>query len=281
LNLRVCSPWIALAALTSTAACTSVLGLKTPTLRWCAQPQNQHDFCEDFDHENYLGDWTLAPDPPTGATRTIVESTDSAPNALSTTMQPLATGAANLTGLATAFSSRSIDHVVVNVDVRVAQAEFMQDGQIASGIGFLLVEDTTSVAGQTSTCIGLVLAPPSTGNTGTVTVALIVVPAITDCFTVNNLMLDGGDATIDVPSPIPLATILTNQWQHITLEVIRGDDGAGIVRPTVANTGALPDVPIPTELFPEGYPQLGIASSVTGPAGNVEIDFDNVAADFP
>jgi hypothetical protein len=118
-----------------------------------------------------------------------------------------------------------------------------------------------------------------------VQVALIVVPAITDCFTVNNLMVDAGDDAGAAPmSPqvlVPLHTILTNQWQHITLEVIRGDDGSGIVRPTVANTGALPDVPIPAELFPPGFPQLGIASSVTGPAGNVRIDFDNVTADFP
>lgn len=286
-KLRSAIPWLALAAVTSTAACTSILGLKNASLRWCAQPGNEHDFCEDFDHENFIASWGTRPDPPPGATRTIIASDDSPPNALSTTIQPLTTGQANFTGLATAFTTRSIDHVIINVDVRVVRAEFKSDGAIVSGIGFLLLEDTSSVMTQRNTCMGLLLAPTA-NTTGTVAIAVVVVPNPMDCFTVNNLMLDGGDdagtdtsMSGDVPAPIVLATIPTNQWQHVSLEIIRSEDGSGILRPTIANAGALSDVPVPAELYPAGYPQLGIASSVTGPAGNVEIDFDNVTADFP
>jgi hypothetical protein len=285
-------PWIpglAFAALTATAACTSVLGLKNPSLRWCAQQNPQHDFCEDFDHENAIDSWTLKPTPTGGAGRSIIASDDSPPNALSTSVPPQPTGQGNLTGLANAFPDRSIDHVIIELDIRIDKAEFMQDGPIVSGIGFLLLEDTSKLSNTLNTCMGLVLAPPSSGLSGTIAVAAVVIPAA-DCFSVNNLMdaaasdAGGGGATMDSgapPQPIVIATILTNQWQHVKLELIRGEDGSGILQPTLNTTGAIPAVPVPAELFPPGYPQLGIASSVTGPAGNVEIDFDNVTADFP
>jgi hypothetical protein len=282
-------PGLALAALTSTAACSSVLGLKSASLRWCDQQNPQHDFCEDFDHENVLDSWTLSPTPQLGAVRAIIASDDSPPNALSTSVPPQATGQGNLTGLAIAFPNRSIDHVKIHVDVRIDKAEFLQDGDLVSGIGFLLLEDTTTRPGAPNTCMGLVLAPPGSGLSGEVAVAAVIIPA-GDCFSVNNVVDaaasrgDGGDATMSgnmPPQPILLTNILTNQWQHIDLEVIRAEDGSGVLRTTIATTGALAPVPFPAELFPPGTPQLGIASSVTGPAGNVEIDFDNVTADFP
>jgi len=285
-NVRRWVPVLAFAALTGTAACTSVLGLKNASVRWCDR-QPPHDFCEDFDHDNALDSWTLKPTPTGGAMRSLIASDDSAPNALSTSVPPQATGEGNLTGLANAFPSRSIDHVRITVDVRITQAEFKQEGAIASGIGFLLLEDTSMVQSAMNTCMGLVLAPSGSGLTGTIAVAAVVIPA-QDCFSVNNLMDasasgDGGDATMDAgapPQPIVLATILTNQWQNIELEVTRAEDGSGVLSTTIATTGAIPSVTFPAELFPPGYPQLGIASSVTGPAGNVEIDFDNVTADF-
>jgi hypothetical protein len=286
MNVRRWLPGLAFAALTSTAACTSVLGLKNASVRWC-DTQPHHDFCEDFDHDNALDSWTLRPTPQGGAMRSLIASDRSPPNALMTSVPPQATGEGNLTGLANAFSSKSIDHVLITVDVRITQAEFKQEGAIASGIGFLLLEDTSREPNSMNTCMGLVLAPSGSGLTGTIAVAAVVVPAA-DCFSVNNLMDasasgDGGDTTVDAgapPQPILLATILTNQWQHIELEVTRAADGSGVLSPTIATTGAIPPVMFPAELFPQGYPQLGIASSVTGPAGNVEIDFDNVTADF-
>jgi hypothetical protein len=257
-------------------------------VRWCDQPQNSyHAFCEDFDHDNALDSWTLKPTPTGGAMRALIASDDTPPNALSTSVPPQATGQGNLTGLANAFPNRSINHVKITVDVRITQAEFKQEGAIASGIGFLLLEDTSLDQNAMNTCMGLVLAPSGSGLTGTIAVAAVVVPAA-DCFSVSNLMDasasgDAGDATTDAgaaPQPILLATILTNQWQHIELEVNRAEDGSGVLSPTIATTGKIPSVMFPAELFPQGYPQLGIASSVTGPAGSVEIDFDNVTADF-
>jgi hypothetical protein len=177
---------------------------------------------------------------------------------------------------------------MISVDIRINKAVFMQDGPIVSGIGFLLLEDTSMRPDTPNTCMGLVLAPAGNGLSGTVALAAVVVPG-GDCFSVNNLMDaaafgDGGAATMNdggaPPQPIVLATILTNQWQNVSLEIVRAEDGSGVLRPTIAHAGALSPVPIPAELFPPGYPQLGIASSVTGPAGDVAIDFDNVTADF-
>jgi hypothetical protein len=272
----------------ASTACAAVLDLKDATPRWCARPENQHAFCEDFDHADPIAAWQLSPAPPVGADRSIVASDKSAPNALSTSMEPLSSGEAKLTGLATGFQTRSIDHVVVGLEVRVVQAAFQFDttGTLASGIGFLLIEDTSTVAGMPNACMGLVLAPSATS--GTVRLVWVAVQAVTDCFTVSNLMIDaGGDGGVNpmqsltVAMPMPLATILTNQWQHVTLELTRNAaDGSGTMRPTIANAGAFDGVPIPAGLLQPGFPQVGIASSVTGPAGNVQIEFDNVTVDF-
>ncbi len=281
----------ALAALTTTA-CAAVIGLKDASPRWCEQARNQHAFCEDFDHADPIAAWQLTPVPPTGADRSVVASDDSPPNALSTSMQPLSAGEAKITGIATGFADHSIDHVVLGVDVRVVSAdfEFNDAGTLVSGIGFLLIEDTSSSPGAPNACMGLVLAP-APGVLGTVLLAWEAVQEVSDCFTVSNLMLDsgaladadGGPATMSdltVPTPVPLATILTGQWQHVTLELTRHGDGSGVLHPAIVNAGALSDVPLPAGLLQPGFPQVGVASSVTGPAGNVQIEFDNLTVDF-
>jgi hypothetical protein len=278
--------WLCLAAVAAVAGCASVLGVHDPSLEWCLRPENAHAFCEDFDHPDPLAAWTMAPTPPPGASRSVRPSDDSPPNALDTTVDPLPTGAANLTGLETSFTSRAFDHLLVSLDVRIVTASFLEIGAVTSGIGFLLVEDTSSSAAQPNLCIGLVLAPGKT--MGSVAVALVLVPNPTDCFTVDNLMMpDGGGADADAaapvgPAPIPLAEILTNLWQNVVIDVRRNPaDGSGTVQPTLAGAGALPAVSIDRGSLAPGYPQLGIATSVSGPAGSVEIQFDNVTVDFP
>jgi hypothetical protein len=245
--------------------------------------------------------WAIAPTPPPGASRTIVPSDDSPPNALDTRLDPLEAGVSSLTGLDQSFPDASFDHVVVGVDVRIVQAEFMSAGALTSGIGFLLIEDTSLMPGQPNVCIGLVLAP-STGAQGTVTIAAVVVPDPVDCFTVNNLMsmgvgspgedasqsTDGGDdagfaaaaAAAAVPVPTALAEVLTNQWQHLTLALTRNADGSGTLLPMVPPYGAIAPIAIGPGSLAAGYPQIGIATSVTGPAGSVEVQFDNVTVDF-
>jgi hypothetical protein len=282
--------WLGLGALVA-AGCASVLDIRDPSLEWCLRPGNVHAFCEDFDHPDPLAAWTKAPTPPPGAARSLGPSDDSPPNMLDTRVDALQAGAANLTGLETSFS-QPFEHVVVGIDVRVVAANFLVDpsGNVESGIGFLLVEDTSSSAGQPNLCIGLVLAPARA--MGTVGVALVLVPNPTDCFTVDNLMTGdagAGDADASLgagspaaPAPIPLTDILTNEWQHVVLDVRRNPtDGSGTVQPSLASAGAIAPVPVGAGLLAEGFPQLGVATSVSGPSGTVEIQFDNITVDFP
>jgi hypothetical protein len=125
---------------------------------------------------------------------------------------------------------------------------------------------------------------------GSVAVALVLVPNPTDCFTVDNLTtIDAGGAdggadpgALAAPTPVALAEILTNFWQNVVLDVRRDPtDGSGTVQPRLTGAGALPAVSVAAGSLAPGYPQLGIATSVSGPAGNVEIQFDNVTVDFP
>jgi hypothetical protein len=210
---------------------------------------------------------------------------------LDTTVLALPAGEANLTGLETGFQTQTFDHVVVGLDVQIVQADFVETPTEVSGIGFLLIEDTSTAAMQPNLCIGLVLTPVM--STGTVGVALVLAPNPTDCFMVDNLMtMDGGGSGDDggsepagpaSPQPVSLGNILTNAWQHVVLDVTRASsgDGSGSVLPTLAGAGAMAAIPIPSGYLAPGYPQLGIATSVTGPSGDVHIQFDNVTVDFP
>jgi hypothetical protein len=278
-------PWLAIAALAVVAGCASVLDLRTPSLSWCEQPGNEHAFCEDFDHRDPLGAWSVQPAPPPGAGRAVLASNDSPPNLLDTSVQALAAGATNLTGLEQAFQSQPFNHVVAGLDVRVVSAETDDAGDTTGIIGFLLIEDTSTMASQPNNlCLGLVITDTTLA---TVTVGLLIVPNPTDCFMVDNLMVAPGDSGAGdapvIPVPMPLGNILKNEWQHIVLDVRRdpSGDGSGTVQPTLPGAGALTATAIPPGALAPGYPQIGIASSVTGPSGNVEIQFDNVTVDFP
>jgi hypothetical protein len=282
--------WLSFAALAVVAGCASVLDVRDPSLEWCLRPENAHAFCEDFDHPNPLVAWSIQPNPPQGAERSVLPSNDSPPNLLDTRVEALSSGASNLTGLETAFQGETFNHVVVSVDVRVVAANFVSMGDISSGIGFLLIEDTSPAASQPNLCIGLELAPGST--MASVAVALVLVPNPSDCFMVDNMMtMDAGGTGDDAsdqgaansPPIFPLREILANNWQHIVLDIVRDSsgDGSGSVQPTLSGVGAIPLALVPAGFLSPGYPQLGIATSVTGPSGNVEIQFDNVTVDFP
>jgi hypothetical protein len=290
LLIRTRTPWRGLpwGAAGAVAGCTSILGVHDPSLQWCLRPENAHAFCEDFDHPDPLAAWQNAPTPPHGTDRKLLASDDSPPNLLDTNVQALSTGQAALTGLENSFSQETFDHVVVGVDVRIVAANFFTSGDIASGIGFLLVEDTSSAAAQPNLCIGLALAPVKA--VGTIAVALVLAPNPTDCFTVDNLMTGDGESgdggasgSGEAPTPIPLAEILTNEWQHIVLDVRRdpSGDGSGTLTATLASAGALPEITIPAGSLAPGFPQIGVATSVSGPSGEVEIQFDNITVDFP
>jgi hypothetical protein len=276
--------WFAIGALAAASGCASILGVRDPSLEWCLRPENAHAFCEDFDHDGPLSAWSVKPTPLPGAARTVVASDDSPPNLLDTSVQPLQRGAANLTGLETAFPGQEFDHVVVALDVRIVSLGYVQDQGVGSGIGFLLIEDTSTAAQEPNLCIGLVLG---NGRTiATAAVALVLVPNPTDCFMVDNATApDGGsgDGGGGSPGPIVLGEVLQNEWQHIVLDIRRdpSGNGSGTIQPTLPGVGAIGAISVDAGYLTSGYPQLGIATSVTGPSGNVEIQFDDVTVDFP
>jgi hypothetical protein len=275
---------VALAAL-SAAGCASILNIPDRTLKWCDQSGNAHDFCEDFDHADAGGAWS----PPVVSpqtTVTYVPSTQSPPNALDTSVAPLAdAGESQLAAIAKAFPTRSFGHVVVEADIRIVQANFQTAGDLTTGAGFLLLAD------QPSMCIGLVATPPVTGLPNTVGIGLVYVPNNPNCVTVGNLLLDAGaqPATAEggaVPSPLPTVTptIVTQAfiglWTHFKLDVVRNaSDGSGTVALSAA-AGAGNAPPLPSGSLGDGHPVLGLATTVTGPSGIFEAQFDNVTVDF-
>jgi len=257
------------------------LGIEEPSLEWCLRPENQHAFCEDFDHDDPFGAWEIKPTPPEGAARAVAVSDDSPPNLLDTSVQAITDGGASITGLETPFSDREFDRVVVSLDVRIVTFGYLvTEGMGGSGIGFLLVED--AYGEQDNLCVGLALTGGSTNANANL--AIVVRPSARECFTVDRLTAadDAGGADGGTP-PFLLGEILVGGWNHIVLDVRRdpSGDGSGTIQPTVRGFGTLGAVPIPAGSLGPGYPQLGIATSVSGPVGNVEIQFDNVTVDFP
>lgn len=290
----------AFAAVVAAAGCASIIGADDPSLEWCRQPANQHDFCEDFDHEDPFANWPVSPMPPPGTTRGLTAG-KSPPYALDTVVGPLANGASAYTGLETSFQSIFND-VKVGVDVRIAQVNFTTTPPI-TGAGFLLLVDSNVTADQPSLCIGVGLAPSTLP--GTVDLAVFLVPNSTNCVTVNNLPPgDAGTAGADddaqamdddaqttendaalpiTPMPYIVGEVYLASWTHIALEVLRNNDGSGVITfSATPNQGGGTNVPmIPPNSLGAGIPELGIATDVTGPStGPFEVQFDNVTVDF-
>lgn len=275
------------------AGCASVIGIPDRSLAWCLQPEHTgHAFCEDFDHANPTADWSYAPTSPAGTSRTFVASDDGSPNAnaMDTLVEPLAVGATNFSGLEQSFTSQVFGKVTIGVDVRVTQFQSMTDPttQLGTGAGFLLLSDVvTQSAMGPSECIGLSLASV---NPQQVAIAVILVPNSGDCLTVNNVMGDAGTAMSgddggatsmpDVPVPNPLANVFLDQWFRLTMTVTRMSDGSGTIDFRVPAASSMAPPPIPAGSLSEGYPSVAIGTDVTGPSGNIEVQFDNVTVDF-
>jgi hypothetical protein len=283
----------AFAALVAGAGCASILNIEDRSLEWCLEPQNAHAFCEDFDHQNPTADWSFAPSPPSGTSRTFVPSDYDPPNALAmdTLVEALPTGESSFSGLQQAFTSQVFNQVVVGVDVRIVSAAFMADSvdpNLVTGAGFLLLSDVvTQSAMGASECIGLALAPAGAGQVG---IDVILVPDSSDCLTVGNLMTDAGPQSTDDDGgaaggavaglPWPLANVFLDQWFRLTLTITRKTDGSGTIDFRVPSGSSMAPPPIPAGSLNEGYPSLAIGTDVTGPSGNIEVQFDNVTVDF-
>lgn len=279
------------AAVIAAVGCASLLGIPDPSIEWCHQSQNQHDFCEDFDHSDPFGAWPASPPPPPGTTRGLGAG-KSPPFALDTVVDALDADASAYTGLETSFPAQTFGDVTLGVDIRIAQIGFTTVGSIVTGAGFLLLADSNTTADQPSLCVGLGLAPAMLS--GTVDVVLFLVPNSSNCVTVNNLQSDAetvtteNEAQVDaalpvVPAPYLVGEVFLDTWTHIALEVQRNVDGSGTVTCTAnPNAGAGPALPpIPPGSLGAGVPELGVAADVTGPSsGPFEVQFDDITVDF-
>ncbi len=170
------------------------------------------------------------------------------------------------------FTSRTFDHVVLETDLRFVDLQLDAGAGLASELGFLLVEDVDF-------CVGVVMTPSGIGT--------IMRSHSTDCTSVSNIPVDGG-ATVDdaglttfaIVAPVPNV----NQWFHTRVDVKRNADGSGTVSFNINYPGviAAPQIP-PGYLMgtSTSFPSVAVAASVVGPAGHIEVQFDNVTVDFP
>jgi hypothetical protein len=71
-----------------------------------------------------------------------------------------------------------------------------------------------------------------------------------------------------------------NQWFHVKLDVKRNPDGSGAVAFDINYPGVVAAPQIPPGYLTESPPAVAVATSVAGPTGKVELQFDNVTVDF-
>ncbi len=276
------APWITasgLAALAAAVGCASLLSIPDRTAEWCLRPeQSAHAFCEDFDRADAESAWSIGTPPAPGVRRTYPPSGDTPPSALDLAVDPLDSGLQAVTAIEKDFSPRSFGHVHVELDVRFVQGGLQTVNGVSTGLGFLLLELKPSV------CIGVGLSPPGIG--------VIVVTNSLDCSTAGNATPDSGftagavtlddGATSHSTATIVAPTPIYGAWLHITLDVKRGADGSGTLGFDFTGAGAGSPPPIPPGSIPlSGVPAIALAASVMGPSGPVDIQFDNVAVDFP
>jgi hypothetical protein len=236
------------------------------SIEWCNRPENKHDFCDDFDHADAGAEWTTGSTD--GATYAFTASTDTPPTALDLTTVPEPLGIGTVAGLYMPFTQK-FDHIVFAVDVRFVSVDLETEGGLSAQLGFLLLE-------QTGFCIGTVLTPAGIG--------LVMRSNTTDCTGVTNLPADAGSIADDagltgfaIVAPVPTL----NQWSHISLDVKRSSDGSGVVGFDINYPGRLNPPPIPPGFLTDDPPAIAIATSVVGPSGHIEVQFDNVTVDFP
>ncbi len=273
----------AVAAITVGIGCASILSIPDRSLapasdaggeggaavpvEWCDQPGNKHDFCDDFDHADAGAEWTTGDTD--GAIVGFTSSSDSPPTALDLSTVPEPLGAGTVGGLYMPFSQK-FTHVHFAVDVRVVALDLRTEQGVSAELGFLLLE-------QTGFCIGTVFTPAGIG--------IIMRSESTDCTSVNDLPADAGSSITDdaglttfaIVAPIPSL----NEWSHISLDVKRNSDGSGALGFDINFPGRVPPPQIPPGYLTEDPPAIAVATSIVGPSGRAELQFDNVTVDFP
>jgi hypothetical protein len=237
------------------------------SLEWCDRPENKHDFCEDFDHDDAGTGWAAGAT--NGATYSFVPSTDSPPTALDLSTTPQALGATSVGGLYMPFT-QPFGHVHFAVDVRFRNLDLESEGGLSAQLGFLLLE-------QTGFCIGMVMTPAGMG--------IVMRAKTTDCTGVMNVPVgvspiidDAGLSAFQIVAPVP--TLNQDTWSHISLDVKRNSDGSGAVDFGVNYPGRVEPPQIPPGYLTADPPAIAVATSVVGPSGTIDLQFDNVTVDF-
>ena len=255
-------------AIGSAGGCASILSIPERSPDWCNRPGNVHDFCDDFDHADAGGAWQQGVLP--GTSLDFTTEGETPPNAAALGTAPQALGSPTVVGIFKQFDDQKFDHVVVGIDVRFNDADLRAEAGLESQLGFLLLEDQDF-------CIGVVLTP---GRIGMVFRAHQL-----DCTGVGNLPADAGeiidDAGLTAFAPVgPIPTL--KQWVHIKLDVKRNANGSGDVGFTMNYPGVLAPPQIPAGYLTGNAPPLvALATSVVGPTGKIDVQFDNVTIDFP
>lgn len=256
------------AALATAVGCASILSIPDRSPAWCDRPENAHDFCDDFDHTDAGGSWGPGATP--GASVNFVSSSDTPPNALDLSTTPKSLGGLAVGGLYRQFADHPFDHVRLSVDVRFISIDLQTEGGLASQLGFLLLE-------QQGFCIGVVLTPAGIG--------MVMRAHATDCTGVSNMPADAGritdEAGLTAYAPVGPVPGL-NQWFHVTLDVKRhAADGSGTVGFNMNYPGVIAPPQIPSGFLTTSAPAVAVATSVVGPSGQVELQFDDITVDFP
>jgi hypothetical protein len=235
-------------------------------VEWCNRPENKHDFCDDFDHPDAGSQWTSGSSPDASA-QAFVPSTDSPPQALDLQTFPEPLGAQAVTGLYYPFS-QALGHIHFEVDLRIVSLDLQSEGGLSSQLGFMLLE-------QTGFCLGLVMTPAGIGT--------VMRYQSTNCTDVNDLPVDAGTVVDDgglTSFAIVAAVPNVGQWYHVSLDLKLNADGSGAVGFDINYPGHLQPPQIPAGYLTDASPAIAVATSVVGPSGNVELQFDNVTADF-
>jgi hypothetical protein len=249
------------------AGCASILSIPDRLPEWCDRPENKHGFCDDFDHEDAGGAWLSGSSP--GTTLAFGSSSDTQPNAVDLKTAPQPLGAVAVAGLYHSFpSTQKFEHLHFAVDVRFVSLDLATEGGLSSELGFLLIA-------QTNFCIGTVMTPAGIG--------IVMRAHSTNCTDLTDLPADASSITDDaglsgfaLVSPVPNL----NQWYHISLDVKRNADSSGALAFDIDYPGVISPPQIPPGYLTEASPDVAIATSIVGPSGHVELQFDNVTVDF-
>jgi hypothetical protein len=249
------------------AGCASILSIPDRSPEWCDRPENKHGFCDDFDHDDAGGAWLPGSTP--GTTLLFSSSSDTQPNALDLKTAPQPLGGVAVAGLYHSFpSTQRFDHVHFAVDVRFLSLDLATEGGLSSELGFLLLA-------QQDFCIGTVMTPAGIG--------IVMRAHSTDCTGVTDVPADASDIRDDagltgfaLVSPVPNL----NQWYHVSLDVKRNSDGSGALGFDLDYPGVITPPQIPPGYLTAASPAVAIATSIVGPSGHVELQFDNVTVDF-